>query len=67
MAGTISVTASANSLTVALPPSPRWKNSTLPESVSFAVGGFDMRTTNANMTLGLLGVPGLNLFIETDL
>jgi hypothetical protein len=66
MTGTINVTASANTLTVSLPPSTRWKNSTLPASVSFAVGGFDMRTTNANMTLGLLGVLGLNLSIETD-
>jgi len=65
MAGTINATASANTLTVSLPQSTRWTNSTLPPSLNFAVGGFDMRTSGADMTKGLLGVPGLNISVES--
>ncbi|KAI0030452.1 hypothetical protein K488DRAFT_87755 [Vararia minispora EC-137] len=65
MAGTLNATASANTLSVSLPQSTRWTNATLPPSLNFAVGGFDMRTANVDMTKGLLGVPGLNISVET--
>jgi hypothetical protein len=65
MAGTINATASPNKLTISLPQSTRWTNQSMPASLNFGVGGFDMRTAGANMTKGILGVPGLKVNIET--
>ena len=64
-AGTINATASEGSLTISLPLSERWGDCELPSAISFAVGGFDMRTSGADMTKGLEGVPGLNVSVET--
>ena len=63
--GTINATASENTLTIALPYSERWGDCTPPTTMTFAVGGFDMRTSGADMTKGLEGVPGLNVTVET--
>ncbi|KZV70557.1 hypothetical protein PENSPDRAFT_607210 [Peniophora sp. CONT] len=64
-AGTINATASEGALTISLPLSERWGDCTLPTGISFAVGGFDERTSGADMTKGLEGVPGLNVTVET--
>ncbi|THH15465.1 hypothetical protein EW146_g5028 [Bondarzewia mesenterica] len=65
-ASIVNATASKNTLSISFPPSTRWTNETAPAVVTFAVGGFDMRASGADMTKGLVGVPGLNISVETS-